>query len=617
MQQRKYRFIQGMIICATLLTLMIISSCSAKGKKIFMIDPSRGNRFGETKLEKVNDRLFKEGSVLKISSFDGKKLKTYTVREEEQIKKIKDRLDKMKFKKAEALPEEAIKPPFYGIQITNKEETEYGDWATDYAWTNGYLVTWDNIVYTGNFDFEQLMEGILSDSEETASGASDFPCANWLLKKENGFRAEYLSRAAEKEVEKDIHIEQALAYRAGDEYMRVLLKLNDPEEEQTAVIQRFTDNPLQVNISGDWYIVPDHSRMKKQFSPGKGFSDPYSTVNTDRTFDVTIPLTYRYGNLPAGDYRWDILQDTGLYINFHLNKYGQMDLGGTVDQSIMMDIFGSIRTLDSTMDLLVYEDGVVRVYKIKGTEIGETRQRVNDTLMDSKIMPVPSQVPINGLRGPYYSISMTDIGGTAHYFCWADGYLVTDNGIAYRFNYDFGQLLKEYSYEETLKINVQEKPAWLEIPFYSMITAETMIYYDNAISTGKCWHRELMRKQPDNVPAEGLTLHLTSDPEKSGIIRGVIENRSEESWEYWRDTLVFELGTEIDGEWYYVPMKPDISRPIDSEKAYLPPEKSLVRTYEVETVYGRLPNGHYRIREGNGPQAEFTVDKEGKIIIPE
>ena len=56
----------------------------------------------------------------------------------------------------------------------------------------------------------------------------------------------------------------------------------------------------------------------------------------------------------------------------------------------MMDIFGSIRMLDSTMDLLVFEDGMIHVYKIKGTEISETRQKAALALFDGKIMPFPS-----------------------------------------------------------------------------------------------------------------------------------------------------------------------------------------------------------------------------------
>ena len=61
-----------------------------------------------------------------------------------------------------------------------------------------------------------------------------------------------------------------------------------------------------------------------------------------------------------------------------------------MDQSIRMDIFGSIRMLDSTMDLLVFEDGMIHVYKIKGTEISETRQKAALALFDGKIMPFPS-----------------------------------------------------------------------------------------------------------------------------------------------------------------------------------------------------------------------------------
>ena len=64
MQVLQNHFIRMIIICAILLPLMATVSCSTKGKKIFMIDSSRGDRFDEMKLEKVNDQLFIEESFL-------------------------------------------------------------------------------------------------------------------------------------------------------------------------------------------------------------------------------------------------------------------------------------------------------------------------------------------------------------------------------------------------------------------------------------------------------------------------------------------------------------------------------------------------------------------------
>lgn len=196
-------------------------------------------------------------------------------------------------------------------------------------------------------------------------------------------------------------------------------------------------------------------------------------------------------------------------------------------------------------------------------------------------------------KHPIYELEMyTENGDFVAAYC--DGLLVLTDGSAYDFGYDFSKLLKDYNFRET-----------------DSATEKLGVRYWYALD-GDHFDKNHLQKLDEvayldldeNVP--GVTLEFTGFEEKNGLlyVNSLLKNNGTQSFTYGQS---FDLEVEIDGEWYYLPERPDRAQFFDMLAHSLQPGESDVRSDCVYS-YSPLPAGNYRVTIAKGISAEFTVE---------
>ena len=196
-------------------------------------------------------------------------------------------------------------------------------------------------------------------------------------------------------------------------------------------------------------------------------------------------------------------------------------------------------------------------------------------------------------KHPIYELEMyTELGGLVAAYC--DGLLVMTDGSTYDFGYDFSKLLKDYNFRET--DDVTEK---LEVRYWYALD-------------GDRFDKNHLQKIDDvaylnlgeNVP--GVTLEFTSFEEKDGLlyVNSLLKNNGAQSFTYGQ---TFYLEVEIDGEWYYLPNRPDRAQFFYLLAYDLQPGNSDARS-DCLYSYSPLPAGNYRVTIADGISAVFAID---------
>lgn len=197
------------------------------------------------------------------------------------------------------------------------------------------------------------------------------------------------------------------------------------------------------------------------------------------------------------------------------------------------------------------------------------------------------------LEYPIYTIETGSTGMGLFHAVWCGGTLLTSDGSAYRFDYDFEKLIKSYYWEDKETFD------------YSFSPCQRLLCERDGV-----WYTENMLKSEQvaylrtSEPQKGVSLEISELTEKDGksTISAVIRNDSGEEYCFGK---YYSLEVLLDGEWYYVPSLPD--RPLFVEEIGLLLDDSSSRDMTYSLWYwGDLPAGTYRLVV-YGMTAEFTI----------
>jgi len=186
---------------------------------------------------------------------------------------------------------------------------------------------------------------------------------------------------------------------------------------------------------------------------------------------------------------------------------------------------------------------------------------------------------------PVYGIMIMDINGKPLEAAWSNGYLIMQDGNAYRFDYDFGRLAEndEFSSQETWNSAI-------------VLPSAEHLFKDE---TG--WYTVLMKEADKLSPPEGITLEIDNDSTDAITVR--LMNKSENAWTYGED---YSLQVNLDGKWYDIPTASGVNWAFHSIAYLLPAGGETTQTYSL-AMYGTLPAGSYRIII-SGLAAEFELN---------
>ena len=226
----------------------------------------------------------------------------------------------------------------------------------------------------------------------------------------------------------------------------------------------------------------------------------------------------------------------------------------------------------SALALYVYDGEVVR----RGFlfEQSEAARVIRDF---RQARAVPADVDVTALKPPFYGLEMGTGGavvGSVHGL-WADGYFLTDDGNAYKLNYDFEALL--------------EKENWESWDTFSDL--QVMPCASFAAKTESGWNKSFLSEAEPMAAPEGISMELVNHTDDTIVARFV--NNSGREWMY---GLSYRVQVCLDGTWYNVPAEQEYA--IVSLAVVLPDGKSQEEAYNL-SFYGSLPAGTYRLAAEN------------------
>lgn len=184
---------------------------------------------------------------------------------------------------------------------------------------------------------------------------------------------------------------------------------------------------------------------------------------------------------------------------------------------------------------------------------------------------------------PAYGFQIGAADGWELEAVWSNGYWITQDGEAYRFDYDFGTFSDKYDWED-------------ERVFSTVVMPCAHIICRN----GDKWYADrLSPPYADEEAPDYISAELVERTEDKITVK--YTNNGSEDWMY---GLHFSVDVLLNGEWYNVPT-------ITGNWAFndigliLKSEQQQEEVYNL-SMYGELPSGQYRVF-ANGCTVEFSI----------
>ena len=185
---------------------------------------------------------------------------------------------------------------------------------------------------------------------------------------------------------------------------------------------------------------------------------------------------------------------------------------------------------------------------------------------------------------PAYGFEISDTDGWALEAVWSDGYWITQDGEAYRFDYDFGTFSDKYDWSDERVFT-----AAAALPCAHIICRDGDKWYADRLSPPY-----VDEAAPDYISAE-----LVEQTENTITVK--YTNSGSADWMY---GLHFSVDVLLDGEWYSVPTISG-NWGFNDIGLILMPEQPREEVYDL-SMYGELPPGQYRI-SANGCTVKFEI----------
>ena len=221
----------------------------------------------------------------------------------------------------------------------------------------------------------------------------------------------------------------------------------------------------------------------------------------------------------------------------------------------------------SALALYYYDDAEISLSYIYSAD---TTQKILDELNAVEAIRV-GELPLSDITLPVYGFSIGKEDGFSIFAAWSNGYWVSQDGIAYRFDFDFERLAVDYPWKD-------KRPA-------------SFAYFPCAyfLTKGQSrWESALLTSAAELEPPEGVTMSLKSWDEFNVAVS--FENNGAAEWMYGE---YYTLQVLLNGVWYDVPLYPGNWGFISIGYNLLPGE-AQDRTYNI-LMHGALPPGTYRL----------------------
>ena len=191
----------------------------------------------------------------------------------------------------------------------------------------------------------------------------------------------------------------------------------------------------------------------------------------------------------------------------------------------------------------------------------------------SKVSISETNYSADDIITPVYGIGISKKDGFPLACAFTNGLMITSDGKAYKFDFDFNSLMNDYAWTDKTEF-------------------ETTSFFPCArelSEIGGRWNKDFLSKAKELTAPQGIEMKLIS--RESEKITVELTNNTSEEWIYGEH---FAIQTKLDGEWYDIPMTSGTNWAFNDLAYILMPGQSQEKLYNI-SMYGELPeDGEYR-----------------------
>ncbi len=250
-------------------------------------------------------------------------------------------------------------------------------------------------------------------------------------------------------------------------------------------------------------------------------------------------------------------------------------------------LFDTVSTEGSPLSFHIYDETYRdnRIYNEALSRLLEEMRGVPVTLDRDW---TPSDVTL-----PIYGFSATKTNGKQFAIAFSGGRAITQDGIAYFFDYDFSRLESRFDWAEEWTEGISDAGP------VSLPCAPILLIENNT------WRHDLMKPAGEQMPVPPDGISAEPAAWNGADLTVTLRNASTQPWEYGDS---FRAEVCIAGVWYPIPRRMT-EYPVGFHLvAYgLLPDMEVEKTYNVYNLYGFTPAGRYRIVT-NGLAVEYEVE---------
>ena len=222
----------------------------------------------------------------------------------------------------------------------------------------------------------------------------------------------------------------------------------------------------------------------------------------------------------------------------------------------------------------------------------------DDASAKNNLISALSKVPAPAADSPAYVLSTFTKDGSDFSVLYSGGYLVTDDGSVYEFDFDFASVPEKYSFTEDSTINSAATG------FESILARDG----DKFDASRLVSHEDYISANGSNYPDTpgGVTASFVSLGGNDGkpAVTVEISNGTNSEFSFGK---YYIIEVSIDGKWYVLPELPDRPVIVEDIGIGLAAGKSTEMTYSLWN-WGDLPAGTYRVTISDNLSAEFTIN---------
>ena len=237
------------------------------------------------------------------------------------------------------------------------------------------------------------------------------------------------------------------------------------------------------------------------------------------------------------------------------------------------------------------ETGVIGFYTFDGSTVHsslifqntEHRQSIIDSLANTPATRAQNWT-LNDITLPIFGLTTATVDGWGLSFAWSNGYLITQDGYAYYFDFDFDAFMPNQPLELTH-------------------SHSTFAWFPNAMHLTQDengWNSTFLTSAKPLDPPQGIS--MTYDYSTNEYVSVILTNSTATDWMF---GLHFRVDVLLDNKWRTIPATPE-NLVFADIGLILNTQSSQAQVYHLR-MFGALPPGTYRI-VAHDLYAIFTIE---------